>query len=137
MLIGPDAPTLAPSGSGRLPAMKRIGKLILCAAFVVSCGGSPKPPTEEMSKAKAVSRAADEVGATDTPKAALYLKMANDQIAEAEQLIKREKMNQARMLLMRAEADAELSIAHAKAASKEEEAEAAILKVQKLKKEMK
>ena len=117
--------------------MKRIGKLILCAAFVVSCAGSPKPPTEEMSKARAVSRAADEVGAKDAPKAALYLKMANDKIAEAEELIEKERMNQARRLLMRAEADAELSIALAKAASKEEEAEAAMLKVEKLKKEMK
>lgn len=116
--------------------MIRIGKLILCAAFVVSCGGSPKPPTEEMSKAKAVSRAADEVGAKDAPKAGLYLKMANDQIAEAEELVEKKKMYQARYLLMRAEADAELSIAHAKAASKEEEAEAAMLKVKKLKKEM-
>ena len=77
--------------------MKRIGQLILCAAFIVSCGGSPKPPTEEMSKAKAVSRAADEVGAKDTPKAALHLKMANDQIAAAEERIEKRKRNKTQM----------------------------------------
>jgi predicted metal-binding transcription factor (methanogenesis marker protein 9) len=122
---------------GTLAPMKRIGKLVLCAAFLLSCGGTPKPPTEELSKAKAVVRAADEVGAKDAPRAALHLKMANDQITSAEELIEKKKMSQARYLLMRAEADAELSIALAKAASKEQEAEEAMAKVQKLKKEIK
>ncbi len=116
--------------------MKRIGKIVLCAAFLISCGAAPKPPTEELSKAKAVVRAADEVGAKDAPRAALHLKMANDQIASAEELIERKKMKDARHLLMRAEADAELSIALAKAASKEQEAVEALAKVQKLKKEI-
>ncbi len=117
--------------------MKRAWILLFCGMFLFSCGGSPKPPSEQLSKAKAVVRAADEVGAKDEPKAALHLKMANDQIAEAELLITKEQMKKARHVLMRAESDAELAIALAKSASKQEEAEEADLKVKKLKKELK
>ena len=117
--------------------MKRTWILLFCGTFLISCGGSPKPPSEQLSKAKAVVRAADEVGAKDAPKAALHLKMARDQIAQAEFLITKEQMKKARHFLMRAEADAELSIALAKSASRKQEADEADLKVKKLRKEIK
>lgn len=112
-------------------------KLVACGALLASCGGTPKPPTQEMSQAKAVVRAADEVGAREAPQAALHFKMANDQIDTAELLIDKEQMKKARYLLLQAEADAELSLALAKAALKKQQAEEAALKVEKLEKELK
>ena len=56
------------------------------AGFVVACG-STKPPTYRLTQSKAAIRAAEEVGAPDAPQAALYLKMARDQVRQAENLI--------------------------------------------------
>lgn len=77
------------------------------------CGGAPIP-TEQLTAAKASIRGAREAGAKRVPKGRLHLKMALDQVAEAEVLIGKDKGDDAKHLLIRAEADANLAIALAK-----------------------
>jgi len=115
--------------------MFRLAFAMLCALVGFGCGGTAKPPTYQLTQAKAAVRAAEEVDAQNTPQAALYLKMARDQIKEAESLIGGEDTARARQVLKRAEADAELAIALAKEARQRSQAEAALDKVQKLRKE--
>lgn len=102
---------------------------LFVAALAAACGGPPAPTTE-LTEAKAAMRAADEVGAEDTPEAALYLKMARDNIATAERAIDADDSDAARLYLERAAADAELAIALAKEAAARNSAQAAMRKVE-------
>jgi hypothetical protein len=104
---------------------------IALAAFAIACGGS-KPPTYQLTKSKAAVRGAVEVGAKDTPQAALYLKMANDNILEAEELILDREYERARDRLERAESDADLAIALSKEANAKVDADEEKRKLQKL-----
>jgi hypothetical protein len=107
---------------------------VAALAVTFACGGA-KPPTYQLTQSKAAVRGAVEVGAKDTPQAALYLKMANDNIVEAEQLILDREYERARDRLLRAEADATLSIALAKEARARADAEEEKRKLQKLREE--
>ena len=104
---------------------------LLLAVGALACGGS-KPPTYQLTQSKAAVRGAVEVGAKDVPRAALFLKMANDNILMAEELILEREYGRARHLLRRAEADANLSIALANQARAESETEESKRKLQKL-----
>lgn len=105
------------------------------AGALAGCGASA-PPTHQLTKSQSAIRAADEVGAQDTPKAALHLKMARDHLKNAEMLIVEEEYDDAALVLRRAEADAELAISLAKEAKARADAEAAMRKVQELKRDM-
>ncbi len=59
-------------------------------------------------------RAAEEMGAAKVPEAALELKLAHDQTEQAKQLLKNGEKDRADLLLLRAQADAELALALAK-----------------------
>ncbi|HET6612059.1 MAG TPA: DUF4398 domain-containing protein [Kofleriaceae bacterium] len=98
-------------------------------ATTAACGGPPAP-TKEFTEAKSAVRAADEVGAKSVPEAALYLKMARDNIATAERAVNADDNDSARLYLKRAQADAELSIALAKESAAREKAETAMRKVE-------
>lgn len=87
----------------------------LAALLAVGCA-APQAPTAQLTAAKAAIRGAVEAGAKRAPKGALHLKMATDQVGEAEDLIRAEKMTRAKHLLIRAEADGNLAIALAKEA---------------------
>jgi hypothetical protein len=106
----------------------------LCLPFA-ACGGS-SPPTHQLTESNSAIRAAEEVGAANTPKAALHLKMARDHLRNAEALISEEEYDDAALVLKRAEADADLALALAREAQARGEAEAAMRKVQELKREM-
>lgn len=85
--------------------------LAACATFPL--------PTEHLAQAEAGARAANELGAANEPAAALHLKMAHDELTSARQLIAEGEHKRADALLLRAQADAELSLqltreAHAK-----------------------
>jgi hypothetical protein len=87
--------------------------LLLGAALVGGCASSP-PPTERMESSAASIRGAQEAGAEDVPRAALYLQLATEQSAKAKVLIAtgdKDNMKTAANLLMRASADGELAIA--------------------------
>jgi Domain of unknown function (DUF4398) len=102
------------------------------AALVVSCA-STAIPAQKLTDSKASLRAAEAVGAEIDPQAALHLKMARDEIREAELLIKEDENERAELVLERAEADAQLAMALAQERQMKAEAETAKRKVEELK----
>lgn len=82
---------------------------LACVVGLVACGGSQLPPSR-MADTQAAVSAATAVGAEQHPSAALHLKMARDQLQEARGLVDRGKDDQAKLVLDRANADAELAL---------------------------
>ena len=83
-----------------------LGFALLCAA----CAGAPKPD-DQMVSAQSALRAADEVGSAKVPQAQLHAQLAKEQIARAKQLIEDGENAEAKRVLLRAKADAELAVA--------------------------
>jgi len=97
--------------------------LFVCAAAcLLACGGSYPEPKEAAASTEAAVRSASEVGAEKDPTATLHLKYAKDQSEEAKKLISDGENHRAEMVLMRAKADAELSLMLAKAHNEKEQA---------------
>jgi hypothetical protein len=105
------------------------GCAVAAAAF--GCGSAPVP-AENVTQAKSSISAAEAVGAQSVPKAALHLKMAKDQVSQAEAMISDGENEEAQLVLLRAQSDAELALALAREASLRAEAAAALKKVQEL-----
>ena len=87
--------------------------LLLGTAVVGGCS-STRPPTDTMEASAASIRGAEQAGAANVPRAALYLQLANEQSAKAKVLIASggdHNMRAASNLLMRAAADGDLAIA--------------------------
>jgi hypothetical protein len=105
------------------------------ACFVVGCGGAPPVPADQVTQTEAAIRAASEVGAPSVPKAALHLKMAQDQLQTAKGLIAENETDEARLVLDRGRVDAELALAITKETSLRVQAAEAIEKVKKLRAE--
>src|SRR4051812_14885148 len=87
--------------------MMRFVSTALVAVSVAACGGSSLPPAKAADTQASISAAAA-VGADQHPQAALHLKMARDQLKQAQELINRNEGDQARLVLERANADAEV-----------------------------
>jgi len=102
-------------------------------ALLAACGGGMQVPTERLASADAAARSAKEVGADKSPTAQLYLKMANDGIEAARQAIKDGENERADDLLIRANADAELSLSLAKEAATRASADEALAKIRTMK----
>jgi len=98
--------------------------LALCVSVLWGCGGATVPPAS-LAATQAAIRAAQEVGADDVPQAALHLRYAQDQFDSAQALEEDGDEERATLVLLRAEADAELAIVLARAHAAEEEADAA------------
>lgn len=77
--------------------------------LALGCGGS-EVPTKALAETQASIRAAHEVGAHDTPKAALQLKIAQDGLGRAQKLNEDGEGEQARAVLEEARLDAELAV---------------------------
>lgn len=88
--------------------------LTLATPLLASCGASVPPPTQRMADAQSAHRSAEELGANEVPDAQLSLKLAGDQIAQADSAMKQGENARADSLLIRAQADAELAIAQAR-----------------------
>lgn len=118
--------------------MKRFSLTLLGACLSLSLGacGGGNQPTHQLTESNSAVRAAEEVGAENTPKAALHLKMAKDHLRNAENLIAEEEYEDAALVLKRAEADADLALALARESQARAQAEQAMRKVQELKREM-
>jgi hypothetical protein len=86
---------------------------IAAAMLAISCASGPAP-TQQVASALAAVRGAEEAGALSEPQAALHVKLAEDQITRARQLIEEEDNQRARSLAVRAHQDAELAIAIAR-----------------------
>jgi hypothetical protein len=85
----------------------------LLAVTATACGGYP-PPNDRLIATVAATRSAREVGAPNSPQAALHLKLAEEEVAAAQALLKDGKNQRAAFVLLRAKADAELALALAK-----------------------
>ena len=90
----------------------------------VACAGAPQP-TERLASAQAAVRAAKEVGAKEVPQAQLHTQLAEEQVVQANKLIKEGENERAEMILRRATADAELAVALAREAESQRQAQAA------------
>jgi len=85
----------------------------LCA---VGCGGYPAP-TEQVATSLAAVRGAEEAGALSVPEAALHVKLAQEQIEQAKQLMSQDDNKRAEDRALRAQQDAELAVAIAREAT--------------------
>lgn len=110
--------------------------LVPVVLWLMACGGPP-PPQDQLTAAQAAIRAAEVGGAPEHPKAALKIKNAQDQIAQAKALIAEGKHARAERLLRRAELDAELGLSMAREEAMKAEVAAARAEVEKLKAEQK
>jgi hypothetical protein len=114
--------------------MMHRGTSPLLIAGVLSAGCSAAPlPVERMASAEAGIRGATEVGAEAVPQAALHLKMARDQVAQAQALNRAGENERAVMMLARAEADAELALSLTRESAARAEASAVLAQVQSMK----
>jgi hypothetical protein len=98
-----------------------------------ACASSSTTSSPKAESSSAAIRAAEEVGATHTPDAALHLQLAKEQFEHARMLTDKKDREWAERLRMRAQVDAELSLALARTESEKAEAMAAIEKVKTLK----
>jgi len=90
-------------------------------------------PSEKDESSSGTIRAAEEVGAADDPDAALHLQLAKEQYEYAHSLKRSDDTDRAERLLMRAQVDAELSLALARREKKRAEAMTVIQKMKTLK----
>lgn len=93
---------------------RSILSIILVAPFMSACGGSFPPPTQRLADAQSAERSARELGANDEPAAKLSLKLADEQITQAQKVMADGDNRHADSLLIRAKADAELAVAQAR-----------------------
>ena len=107
----------------------------LAACLAVACGAAAPVPQGQVTETQAAIRAAEEVGAPGLPKAALYLKMAKDQLQTAQSLITQSDNEAAKLTLDRARVDAELALALAREDALRQKAASALDKIKKLREE--
>src|SRR4051794_20980413 len=89
----------------------------LASTLVLFAACAAAAPNERMASSNATIRAAQEVGASHVPQAALHLQLAREQAERAKGLTEKggsDELAQADGLLMRAQADADLALALAR-----------------------
>lgn len=101
--------------------------------FASACASGGAPSGAKAESSSAAIRAAEEVGATHNPDAALHLQLAKEQFEHARTLTREEDRGRAERLRMRAQADAELSLALARSENEKSEALGEIEKLKALK----
>ena len=114
-------------------ALALVATLLLSSSALAACGSSIPPPSDKMASAEAASRSARELGADKDPKAALHLRLAQEQIDQAKKLMADGDNKRADLVLQRASSDAELSVMYAKETAATAEATKAKEKVQAMK----
>ena len=83
------------------------------ALLALGCASHPAP-TEQVASSLAAVRGAEEAGARNVPEAALHMKLAEEQLEKAKELMKDEDNAEAEQLAVRAFQDAELALALAR-----------------------
>jgi hypothetical protein len=112
--------------------MRQVIAIAVFGAGLVACGSYPAP-TEKLVSSQGALRVAQEVNAAGNPQAALHLKLAQEQVEQAKQMMADGNNQRAEYVLMRAEADAELAEALAREAQMKAQAQQAQEDVQKAK----
>lgn len=102
-----------------------------CTAALAGCATSTAPNEKAESSSSAI-RAAEEVGATHDPNAALHLQLAKEEFAYAQRLTNSADKERSDRLLRRAQCDAELALALARSESEKQEAQGEVDKLRRL-----
>lgn len=107
--------------------------VILGVAIVaaVLAGGCASVPFRTESSTSGI-RAAEEVGASEVPRAALHLQLAKEELQKAKALAAKGEDEMAASMLLRAEADAELAVLLSREDAEQAEAQAAVARVREL-----
>lgn len=103
----------------------------ICLTTAVAGCGSSTPPPNAVEARSAIS-AAEATGAQGDPAAALHLQMAKDQVRAADELIREGDRDEARLVLDRAEVDAELAQVLTRKTQMRARAQEAQLEIQRL-----
>jgi hypothetical protein len=85
-----------------------------------------------MADAEAAARSAQETGAATDPQGQLHLRLAQEEIAQAKQLVQNGDNQRADFVLIRAKSDAELALGEARAQKARADAERALQQVASL-----
>lgn len=107
-------------------------KITFVFAMLLAGCATTAPSGKSMENTAGSIRAAEELGAPRVPQASLHLQLAKEQSQNAKRLIKKGDNAQAKLLMQRADADAELAVALSRAAVATDKALAAREKTQKL-----
>lgn len=107
---------------------------VVVAAFAAGCASDPPLRTEASTSG---IRAAEEVGASRVPRAALHLQLAKEELERARTLAAAGEQEQATSMLSRAEADAQLAVALSRENAEKSEATAAVERVRELRQDNK
>jgi hypothetical protein len=83
---------------------------VVFAVLAAGCASYPAP-ADHLASAIAASRGAQEAGAPQVPRAALQLKLADEQIAQARTMMEDNDNERADFMTLRAYNDAELALA--------------------------
>ena len=114
-------------------SMKYLALIGAASTALAACGSYPAPNLQ-MATSMAAARSAEDLGATKNAQAALSLKLAQEELAEAKKLMTDGDNKRAEYVLMRANADAELAVMLAREAAMRAEATKAQDDVRTLKK---
>ncbi len=90
--------------------MKPFSTVLGLGALALAACSTSSPLPANYAPTQAAISAADAVGARNEPRAALHLKMARDQVAQAQNLSQNGKEQEAALMLDRAHVDAELAL---------------------------
>lgn len=88
-------------------------KLVIFVAIgtmCIACASGGAVPADKLSRSQAAIRSAQELGAERNPTASGYLRTAKEEYAEGRKLVIAGEQDAATTMLLRAEADAELSM---------------------------
>lgn len=94
--------------------MKNTYLILAALTLSMGCGASRQPPNDHLASAIAAVSAAQAAGAAEVPRAALQLKLAEEQVAQARQMMKRGQDERADYMTLRAFNDAQLAMALAR-----------------------
>lgn len=115
--------------------LRTISALVAVVGSMAMASSCASPPRQQLMQTQSAVRAAEEVGATETPKAAYHLRLANEQLAIGRQLME-DREKRAELILRRAEIDAELAMAYARSNEAREQARLAREEVRELQQEL-
>lgn len=103
---------------------------------VIAAGCASAPPLRTEPSTSGI-RAAEEVGASKVPRAALHLQLAKEELEHAKGLAAKGDKEEGASMLLRAESDAELAVALSRENTERSEAVAAVARVRQLRQENK
>ena len=102
---------------------------VVLAAAIAGCASAPIP-ADKYANAKSSIKTSEELGAERDPQAALHLKLAKEQLAQAKDCMKKGDNENAKMVLERAEADGDAAFNIARADKAKIEAKKTVENIQ-------